>query len=93
MKKLRKQKIVAILGSVLLTSAAYPTSAKTPAVYNLNPIIVTATRSEKKDLSIPAYSKIITQEEIENKGSIDLTDLLEKETSINSYARPPKRLW
>lgn len=86
MKKLRKQKIIAILGSVLLTSATYPASAKTPAVYNLNPIIVTATRTEKKDLSIPAYSKIITQEEIENKGSIDLTDLLEKETSINSYA-------
>lgn len=86
MKKRRDKQILAILTACGVLSNCYTVLASEPVEFDLEPIIVSATRTEKKDLDIPSYTKIITSEDIEKKGNVDLTDILDNEISINTTA-------
>lgn len=67
MKKRRDKQILAILTACGVLSNCYTVLAGEPVEFDLEPIIVSATRTEKKDLDIPSYTKIITSEGIEKK--------------------------
>nr|MCR5559658.1 TonB-dependent receptor [Schwartzia sp. (in: firmicutes)] len=80
----------AVLGAVLVTSAnAYAAEAETAEhetvkketaesldEYVIDETIVTATRSEKRDVDIPAATDVITAEDIKAKGAKNAAEAL-----------------
>lgn len=71
----------AVAGGVNTSSYA----ADETAVYTLNPVVVTATRTEKQDVDVPATTTIITEKDIQNKGYTSVFDALEKTVGVDSY--------
>ena len=60
-------------------------SAAGEAVYELNPVVVTATRTEKMDVDVPATTTVITAKDIQDKGYVSVFDALEHTVGIDSY--------
>lgn len=56
------------------------------ATYTLNPVVVTATRTEKQDVDVPATTTIITEKDIQNKGYTSVFDALEHTVGVDSYS-------
>lgn len=63
-----KQKIAVSLGMALLMSGYVGAQAAETPVYDLNPIVVTATRTSKAELNAPASTQVITGKEIKKEG-------------------------
>ena len=61
-------------------------SAAGDAVYELNPVIVTATRTEKADVDVPATTTVITADDIQKRGYKTVSDALEQSIGITSYS-------
>ena len=74
MRVKRKQVIAAILGSIVVQGGAYGATATTTASsdYELNPVVVTATRSEKQDLNVPASTTVLSTKDLQNTGAQNL---------------------
>ena len=51
-------------------------SAAGEAVYELNPVTVTANRYEKRDVEVPASTQIISHEQLERTGQVNLQKAL-----------------
>lgn len=54
--------------------------ADSSTVYNLDEVVVTATRTEKDILKAPANTQVITQEDIKKKGYLNVYELIRDET-------------
>ena len=46
--------------------------------YSLGEVVVTATRTQKRDVDVPAATTVITADEIKNSGAANVSDVLEK---------------
>ena len=46
--------------------------------YSLGEVVVTATRTQKRDIDVPAATTVITADEIKNSGAANVSDVLEK---------------
>ena len=46
--------------------------------YSLGEVVVTATRTQKRDIDVPAATTVITADEIKNSGAANASDVLEK---------------
>ena len=44
--------------------------------YSLDQMVVTATRTEKRDVEVPATTNVITEQEIKNRGYVSVFDAL-----------------
>lgn len=63
-------------------SYAKTTSAKQPSV-NLNPLVVTGTRTEHRLSDSPVVVEVVTARDIARSGARDLAELLEREGSVH----------
>ena len=54
--------------------------------YSLDQMVVTATRTEKRDVEVPATTNDITEQEIKNRGYVSVFDALEQTVGIQSYS-------
>lgn len=72
----------------MLAAAAVMTGgsvwAEAAEVYTLNPVVVTATRTEKADLDVPATTTVITAEKIENAGYKNVFDAIQSQVGLTS---------
>ena len=50
--------------------------------YSLDQVIVTATRTEKRDVDVPASTQIITEQDIKDSGSQSVAEVLGKQAGI-----------
>ena len=73
-----------ITGTVLCSSAA--AFAEELQEYTLDQMVVTATRTEKRDVEVPATTNVITEQEIKNRGYVSVFDALEQTVGIQSYS-------
>lgn len=80
MKKIKTSKKVALLSLGLVTALNLPVQAE--EVYNLEEVVVTATRTEQKIKETPAAVEVITREDIEKLGAKKLIDALALSPSI-----------
>lgn len=55
-------------------------------VYELNPVVVTGERTEKKDLEIPAAVQVITAKEIKEQGYTSVADALGHTVDVGAYS-------
>lgn len=82
----KKYTIRAFILTALTASLCGGVANAAPAVYSLNPVVVTATRTEKNDVDVPATTTVITAEGIKNKGYASVFDALEQSVSVTSYS-------
>lgn len=61
-----------ITGTVLCSSAV--AFAEELQEYSLDQMVVTATRTEKRDVEVPATTNVITEQEIKNRGYVSVFD-------------------
>lgn len=73
-----------ITGTVLCSSAV--AFAEELQEYSLDQMVVTATRTEKRDVEVPATTNVITEQEIKNRGYVSVFDALEQTVGIQSYS-------
>ena len=73
-----------VTGTVLCSSAA--AFAEELQEYSLDQMVVTATRTEKRDVEVPATTNVITEQEIKNRGYVSVFDALEQTVGIQSYS-------
>ena len=69
-----------ITGTVLCSSAA--AFAEELQEYTLDQMVVTATRTEKRDVEVPATTNVITEQEIKNRGYVSVFDELSASKAI-----------
>ncbi|MGP1586435.1 MAG: TonB-dependent receptor plug domain-containing protein, partial [Schwartzia sp. (in: firmicutes)] len=83
-----KQKLTSsILTSLLFTGgfSCHAYAAETLDEYTLDAIVVTAQRTETRDLNTPATTTVITAKDIENRGYLSVFDALDQTVGITSY--------
>ncbi len=68
-----------LTGGTVITAAAQD-------VYDLNPVVVTAQRTETKDLDTPASTEVITAKQLQNTGSATVFDALSRVPGFNSMS-------
>ena len=71
-----------MLGGV--NSSSY--AADEATVYTLNPITVTATRTEKRDIDVPANVEVVTAQKIEEAGYKNAFDAIQGQLGVESTA-------
>lgn len=81
----QKRKIFTILSALTLAGTWGATAWAQGEVYTLNPVVVTATRTEKEDLDVPASTTVITAKEIKDKGYVSVFDALNSSIGVDSY--------
>ena len=59
-------------------------SAAGEAVYELNPVVVTATRTEKMDIDVPANVTVVTAKKIEEAGYKNAFDAIQSQVGVES---------
>ena len=59
-------------------------SAAGEAVYELNPVVVTATRTEKADVDVPANVTVVTAKKIEEAGYKNAFDAIQSQVGVES---------
>ena len=59
-------------------------SAAGEAVYELNPVVVTATRTEKMDVDVPANVTVVTAKKIEEAGYKNAFDAIQSQVGVES---------
>lgn len=90
-----KQKI-AVLAVSMAVAAGGVSEVQAAAVnpdqdkdFVLDPIVVTALRTEKKDFETPATVNVYTQEALKATGAVNLYDALRLQTGIQAYSYGP----
>ena len=77
-----------ITGSVMFGSGA-AFAAESVGEFELDTIIVTATRTEKHDLDIAAETQVITRQKIENIGATNVQQLLQTVPGLVYQSKGP----
>ena len=70
-----KKKNTALAGALLLVLAGW-SAADAAEIYTLDPVIVTAERTDTKELKTPAAVEIITDKQIRETGAANMQVLL-----------------
>ncbi len=81
----QKRKVFTILSALTLAGTWGAAAWAQGEVYTLNPVVVTATRTEKEDLDVPASTTVITAKEIKDKGYVSVFDALNSSIGVDSY--------
>ncbi len=76
MKKNRK-KIIAAAAAVVCLVGPVSAGAEAQPEYSFDPVVITALRSQTKDLNTPAYVHVIKKEQLEKTGTNNLLDALQ----------------
>lgn len=78
--------ITMALAAAALTGGVNSSSyaADEMAMYTLNPVVVTATRTEKLDIDVPATTTVITDQQIEEAGYKNVFDAIENQVGLSS---------
>ena len=86
MKKQTRWMITMALAAVAITGGVNSSSyaADEMPVYTLNPITVTATRTEKQDIDVPANVEVITAKKIEEAGYKNAFDAIQSQVGVES---------
>lgn len=71
-KNIRLMISAAVFAAVGFTGSQTGVSYAADQVYNLNPVVVTATRTVKQDLTVPASATVITAKDIKDKGYVSV---------------------
>lgn len=93
MKKKEKQKhwgkrpliTMLIIGAVLCEGIVFAAGESIQS-YDLDTVIVTAQRTETRDLETPATTTVITARDLKEKGAISVYDALERVVGVHSYS-------
>ena len=56
------------------------------SAFELNPMVITAQRTETKDLDTPASTVVVTAKEIENSGAKTAYEIIERQVGITNNA-------
>ena len=86
MKIWNKKFLVAVVALSAMTGQVYAAeTTQTDAAadealptYSLGEVVVTATRTQKKDVDVPAATEVITADEIKQSGAANVSDILSK---------------
>lgn len=82
MKKWNKKFLAAAVALSAMTGQVYaaevPAADEEMATYSLGEVVVTATRTQKKDIDVPAATTVITAKEIKDSGAANASDVLAK---------------
>ncbi|MDO4177930.1 MAG: TonB-dependent receptor [Phascolarctobacterium sp.] len=87
MKKLSAKILTGlVLGSLMMSGTAFAADESVEA-FDLDQIVVTATRTEKLDVDVPASTEILTQEKIKMSGATNAFEALSKVNGVemNQY--------
>ena len=83
---LRMKKQLGVSVGVLLLLGGYTNiSATEKLVYELNPVVVTATRTEKKLLDTPANTQVVSQKQIRESGYTSAYEAVKNLSQAYSY--------
>lgn len=86
-----KKKDTALAGALLLVLAGW-SAADAAEIYTLDPIIVTAERTNTKELKTPAAVEIITDKQIRETGAANMQEALKFSTGIITSSQGPRGL-
>lgn len=67
-----------LLALALLPTIALPAQAETQQARQADDLVVTATRTEKRSIDVPVATRVISKEEIEMSGTMNVGDLIGK---------------
>lgn len=85
MKKLSKSMLTGlVLGSIMMSGTAF--AAEEMETFDLDQIVVTAQRTETKDLTTAASLTVVTAEDIAMKGATTLTEALRMVPGVTDYS-------
>ena len=73
-----------ITGTVMSSAVAF---AEELQEYSLDQMVVTATRTEKKDLDIPAVVEVYSEEQIEKSSAANAYDVLQNTLGVNTQSQ------
>lgn len=80
--KMCKKFLVAAVALSAMTGQVYaaevPVADEEIPTYSLGEVVVTATRTQKRDLDVPAATTVITAKEIKDSGAANASDVLAK---------------
>lgn len=92
-KKLAKQVLsglvlvgIGALPTLANVAAAAPTASDTMAEYTLDDVIVTASRTEKREVDTPAATEIVTAADMERLGAANSYEAMERLPGFNSLS-------
>ena len=85
-RKSMKKKNTALAGALLLVLAGW-SAADAAEIYTLDPVIVTAERTDTKELKTPAAVEIITAKQISETGAANMQEALKFSTGIITSSR------
>ena len=80
------------LGMAVILMTAGWGSASAADVYELNPITVTAQRTESRDLKTPAAVEVLTADDIRKSGAVSVQQALQYSTGIIMHAQGPRNI-
>lgn len=86
-----KKKNTALAGALLLVLAGW-SAADAAEIYTLDPVIVTAERTDTKELKTPAAVEIITDKQISETGAANMQEALKFSTGIITSSQGPRGL-
>ena len=83
MKMWNKRFLAAAIALSAMTGQVYAAQSEMEGdelmpTYSLGEVVVTATRTQKRDVDVPAATTVITADEIKNSGAANVSDVLEK---------------
>lgn len=86
-----KKKSLLILAGLMAAMGSMTAGAE-EAVYQLNPVVVTANREQAEDLHTPAATEVITSKEIEQTGAATVHEALRFGTGLITQAQGPRNI-
>ena len=83
MKMWNKRFLAAAIALSAMTGQVYAAQSEMEGdelmpTYSLGEVVVTATRTQKRDVDVPAATTVITAEEIKDSGAASVSDVLQK---------------
>lgn len=83
-----------MLGAAVLISlsGSMAVSAAAPEVYSLDPVVVTAERTDTEELKTPAAVEVVTAQDIQNTGATNVQEAVKFSTGIIASSQGPRGL-
>ena len=94
MKMWNKRFLAAAIALSAMTGQVYAAQSEMEGdelmpTYSLGEVVVTATRTQKRDVDVPAATTVITAEEIKDSGAASVSDVLQKVNGFTYKAFGP----
>lgn len=89
MKMSKGMLMAALITGTLSWGASSAMAAEEVQEFSLDPMIVTATRMETKDLDTPASVTVITEQDIEKSGAKTVYEVIERQVGLTNNAYGP----